>query len=221
MASKSKEPEHAGLYLVSPPLADAVSFALQLEAALDAGDVACVLADVANADPAGAKKIARTLAPIAQERGAALLITGDTRLVARSGADGAHLKGAGDAFIASIAEAAGDLKPDYIIGVSGLRTRHDCMSAGELEVDYILFDEPAKDGWIPPLDERLQRVSWWSEIFNLPCVAFAARLDEVEALAKAGADFVALGDAVWSDPRGPASAVRDAAAALRKVVRPA
>jgi thiamine-phosphate pyrophosphorylase len=93
------------------------------------------------------------------------------------------------------------------------------MSAGELDIDYLLFGEPAKDGWVAPLPERLERVEWWSGIFNVPCVAYAASLDEIAPLATAGADFVALGDAVWRDARGPASAMRDAAAALRQTTR--
>jgi thiamine-phosphate pyrophosphorylase len=61
-----------------------------------------------------------------------------------------------------------------------------------------MFGEPRRDGWTPPLDETVERVAWWAEIFETPCVAYAARLDDVATLAAAGADFVALGDAVWS-----------------------
>ena len=48
----------------------------------------------------------------------------------------------------------------------------------------------------------------------MPCVAYAATLDEVGLLAAAGADFVAIGGGIWDDPRGPAAAVADAAAKL-------
>ncbi len=58
--------------------------------------------------------------------------------------------------------------------------------------------------------------AWWAEIFNVPCVAFAATLDDVEGLALTGAEFVALGAAVWRDPRGPAAAVAEAQAALAR-----
>ena len=60
--------------------------------------------------------------------------------------------------------------------------------------------EPHRDGWTPPLTETTERVAWWAEIFETPCVAYAARLDDVATLAAAGADFVALGDALWSAP---------------------
>jgi thiamine-phosphate pyrophosphorylase len=55
----------------------------------------------------------------------------------------------------------------------------------------------------------LERVEWWAEVFEIPCVGFAANLDEVEALAQAGADFVAVGDLVWSDTRGVAAALTE------------
>ena len=218
MAKKSDPQQIAiGLYLMSPAFDDAASFAKQLESALGSADVACVLIDIATSG--AAKEIVQTLAPIAQARGAALLINGDTRMVARAGADGFHLRAASDKLQQAIEETIASLKPDYIIGVGGLRSRDDAMTAGEQDVDYLLFGEPSADGWVAPLAERVERISWWSEIFNVPCVAYAASLDEVAPLAMAGADFVALGAAVWSDPRGPDAAMRDAATALQGVVR--
>ena len=59
-------------------------------------------------------------------------------------------------------------------------------------------------------------MSWWAEVFEPPCVAYAANLDEVAALAAAGADFVAVADFVWNDPRGPAAAVGDSAQRLKQ-----
>ncbi len=58
------------------------------------------------------------------------------------------------------------------------------------------------------------RVSWWAEVFEIPCVGFAAALDEVAPLAAAGADFVAVGDCVFGDARGCAAALADAARRL-------
>jgi thiamine-phosphate pyrophosphorylase len=83
------------------------------------------------------------------------------------------------------------------------------MSAGEAGADYVMFGEPRPDGWTPPLAETLDRVGWWAEIFETPCVAFAATLDAVAPLAAVGADFVALGDAVWS-AHSPEAAVAEA-----------
>jgi thiamine-phosphate pyrophosphorylase len=65
-------------------------------------------------------------------------------------------------------------------------------------------------------DALAERVSWWTQLFNTPCVARAETLDDVAPLAKAGADFVLLDDAIWADKRGPAAAVAEALTHLRK-----
>ena len=193
-----KRPEPR-LYLFTPALTEAGGFPALLESVLCEVDVACVLAATSAPD------VLRALAPVAARHGAALLAT--TAELARSaGVDGAHTRGAGPELDAALR----DMKPDRIVGASGLRSRHDAMEAGERDIDYLMYGEPAPDGWIPPLEDTVERVSWWSEIFNIPCVAYAPRLDDVDALVAAGADFIALGAAVWDDPRGPVDAAREA-----------
>jgi thiamine-phosphate pyrophosphorylase len=88
------------------------------------------------------------------------------------------------------------------------------MVAGERGADYVMFGELEADGSRPSFNAILDRVAWWAELFEVPCVAYAATLDEVGPLAAAGADFVAIGGGIWDDPRGPAAAVIDAAAKL-------
>lgn len=201
------------LYLILPPLAETGDWPRALDAALGAGDVACVLAPLAARDEGSAKKIVKDLLAVAQRHDAALLIDAPS-LVARSGADGAHLRVSGDTLEKSLRAAVETLKPDRILGAGGLRAKHDAMVAGEFDVDYVSFGDPAPDGYTPPLDQIADRVAWWSEIFNIPCVAYASALADVATLAAAGADFVALRDAVWADARGPAAAVAEAQAML-------
>ncbi|MGI8526040.1 MAG: thiamine phosphate synthase [Pseudolabrys sp.] len=208
MASRPKqaEPRPAPrLYLLTPRLADTAAFAKELAAALAGADIAAVLLRLAEADERTLINYIKALAPIAQDNGAALLIDGHSELVARAGADGAHLSGL-DAFTAGL-EA---LKPDHIAGAGSLPSRHDVMTAAEGGADYILFGETAGRD----LDAVAERVAWAAEVFELPCAAFAARLDEIEPLVAAGADFVAL-DCVWSDPRGAAKAIAEAAKRAR------
>ncbi|HMN73206.1 MAG TPA: thiamine phosphate synthase [Rhodoblastus sp.] len=203
--ARDPEAPPARLYLITPPLEAASPFDRALAAALAAGDVACVLARFATTDPSQRKAILRTLTPLAQDHGAALLVDGDAQLAARAGADGAHVAGAGQA----LDEAIESLKPERIVGVGHLATRDECMEAGERDVDYLMFGGPADPA---TSDDILERTQWWAEIFNVPCVAFARSLDEVEALADAGAEFIALDAAVWDDARGPAAAVSEASA---------
>jgi thiamine-phosphate pyrophosphorylase len=194
------------LYLVSPEVADAAAFADTLAAALAGADVAAVLLRLVASDERSLINIAKKLAPLIQNAGAACLIAGYPDIVARVGADGAHLTGI-EAFTA--AQAA--LQPDRIAGCGGLATRHDAMLAAEAGADYVLFGEPDAAGHRPSFEAVADRVTWWAEIFEPPCVGFAAALAEVNALATAGSDFVAVGDCIFADGRGPAAALADAA----------
>jgi thiamine-phosphate pyrophosphorylase len=205
------EADKSRFYLLTPPLAEAdlMDFAALLGDVLSAGDVACVLTRIAPGGEGDAKKIITRLAEVAARAEAALLTDNDPRLAARAGADGAQIHGAGE----GLREALKSLKPERIVGAGLLRNRDDAMTAGEAGVDYVMFGEPRADGFTPPSDQTLERVTWWAEIFEPPCVGFAAQLGDIAPLAAAGADFIALGDAVWRADR-PAEALAQAQAAL-------
>ena len=97
-----------------------------------------------------------------------MLLDGNIELVARGGADGAHVTG-----IEALQEALPSLKPDRIAGVGGLVTRHDSMAAGEAGADYVLFGEPDAHGQRPSTEAIAERLNWWAELFEPPCVGFA------------------------------------------------
>lgn len=198
------------LYLVTPPVADAEGFASELAALLDDVSVAAVLLRLAAADERTLINRIKTIAPAVQNRDVALLLEGHPNLVARGGADGAHLEG-----LERYSEAAEALKPGRIAGCGGLSTRHDAMVAGERGADYVMFGD-AIEGRRPPFAAVVERVQWWTEIFEIPCVAMADNSDEVGALAAAGADFVAVGGSIWSDRAAAAAALAAAAARLTR-----
>jgi thiamine-phosphate pyrophosphorylase len=183
--------------------------AAALADALRAADVAAVLVSLPAADERSLINHVKALAPTVQGCGAALVLAGHAEIAAKAGADGAHL-----ADVDEFQAALEFLKPDRIAGCGGLATRHDAMLAAETGADYVMFGEPAFDGERPSFDAVLERVAWWAEVFEIPCVGFAASLDEVEPLVAAGADFVALGDWVFGGDRDPASTVAEAAARL-------
>jgi thiamine-phosphate pyrophosphorylase len=153
----------------------------------------------------------KALAPAIQAAGAAALLDGNVEMVARSGADGAHLTG-----IAALEEALPSLKPDRIAGVGGLTTRHDSMAAGEAGADYVLFGERDAKGQRPSIEAIAERLQWWAELFEPPCIGFAESPDEAREFAGAGADFVLVGDFIWADPRGPAAALSEAAQIIKQ-----
>ena len=215
MASRAKpsEPRRPAprLYLVTPQ--DPAGLAQRLAPALEAADVAAVLLRMPAADERTQINHAKALAPTVQAKGAALLLDGHADLAARVGADGAHLSG-----IEALTAALATLKPARIAGCGGLASRHDAMLAAEAGADYVMFGEPEASGQRPSFGAIVERVAWWAEVFEIPCVGFAGSLDEVEPLAAAGADFIALGDCVFADGRGDSAAVADAARRLAETV---
>jgi thiamine-phosphate pyrophosphorylase len=190
------------LYLAVPAGQD-VGPPEQLTDMLARAAVAAVLLRLPGGDPRTRIGRIKALAPAIQAAGAAVLLDGNADLVARGGADGAHLQD-----LEALQEALGSLKPERIAGVGGLTSRHDAMSAGEAGADYVLFGEP-QDGQRPPWDAVLERVAWWAEVFEVPCVGYAASPAEADELARAGADFVLAEDFIWSDSRGAAAALMD------------
>lgn len=198
------------LYLVTPVVDDPSVLLARLPAMLAAADVAAVLLRLAEADPRTLLARIKALAPVVQAAGAALLLDGHTDLVARGGADGAHLNG-----IDAMQEALPSLKPDRIAGVGGLVTRHDAMLAGE-SADYVLFGEPDAEGQRPSVEAIAERLQWWAELFEPPCVGYAATRDEAGEFAAAGADFILVGDCVWADQSDPASALSSVGDAIKQ-----
>ncbi len=203
-------PPRQRIYLITPPVGDPQAFARALAAALDAGDVAAVLLRLEHSDERTLVNRAKAIAAIVQPRDIALLLDCHPDIAIRAGADGAHLTG-----IEALTAALGALKPERIAGAGGLRSRHDGMLAAEAGADYVMFGEPDRSGNRPAFETVLERLNWWAELFQSPCVGYAASLEEVGPLAQAGADFIALGDWIWTD--APADLVAAAAAGLERV----
>jgi thiamine-phosphate pyrophosphorylase len=200
------------LYLVTPAMAEPAAVQAMLGAAVRGGDVAAVLLRLAAADERTLINRAKALAPLVQDQGAALLLDGLPDIVAHVGADGAHLSD-----ITAFEAALPTVKPARIAGCGGLQTRHDAMLAAEAGADYVMFGEPDQRQHRPSLDAVIERVSWWADLFEIPCVAFAGDIEEVAPLADAGAEFIALGDWIFDHPQGAALAVAEAASHLAPV----
>ncbi|TAL80411.1 MAG: thiamine phosphate synthase [Beijerinckiaceae bacterium] len=201
------------LYLITPKLAEAAAFDAAFEAALAAGDIACVLLRMQMQAGSDSKKLVARFAALARKHDTALLIE-DPQLAARCDADGVHVGEGGMGLEAAVAA----MKPDRIVGVGGLSSRHDAMLAGESGADYVMFGDLDAEEDSAAI---IERIAWWAEIFTLPCVAYAQTLADVAPLAAAGADFIALDDAVWEHPHGAAAAVQAAMLALASAHEPA
>jgi thiamine-phosphate pyrophosphorylase len=205
---------HCSLYLITPLLsaADADAFAAIFAEALEAAPIVCALVRLTPDSQANAEAVAAPFLRAATDAGCALLIENDARLAAQLGADGVHVAGVG----ADLAAAIKRLKPDRIVGAGSLRTRDEAMTAGEMGADYVMFGEPHGGARTIGLASLTERVAWWAEIFETPCVAYADTIEAAGELADAGADFVALGEAIWGSP-SPAAATREAQAMIAGV----
>ncbi len=192
------------LYLVTPVIEDASAFAGVLRDAIAAADVAAVLLRLKDAAERDLINRIKILAPVVQDKDAALLLDGHAEFAARAGADGAHLTGV-EAFAATVES----LKPARIAGCGGVSSRDDAMFAGERGADYVMFGEFKPEQRRPSLEAIVERLQWWSELFTIPCIGFAANPQEIPPLLAAGAEFIAVGDFIWDDPRGPAAALAE------------
>jgi thiamine-phosphate pyrophosphorylase len=197
------------LYLVSP-LDVTGGFADRLARALGAGPVAAFQLRIKGVDQHEAAKLAEPLQRICSDADVAFIVNDSIALAKRLGADGVHLgQGDGDP-----REARAELGPEAQIGVTCHDSRHLAMEAGEGGADYVAFGSffPTTTKIVEHRPEPVI-LSWWSALFEIPCVAIGGVTPEnAAALAKAGADFVAASHAVWGGDE--AAAVRAFADAL-------
>ncbi|MBO9623065.1 MAG: thiamine phosphate synthase [Sphingomonas sp.] len=182
------------LYLISP-LEVGGTFPDRLARALDAGPVAAFQFRVKDVDQHQAARLAEPLQRICAEREVAFIVNDSVSLAKRLGADGVHLgQDDGDA-----REARSILGPTVQIGVTCHDSRHLAMEAGEAGADYVAF------GAFYPTTTKETRhkpepaiLSWWTALFELPCVAIGGITPaNAKPLIDAGADFLAVSNAVW------------------------
>ena len=192
------------LYLITPANPDAASFGKTLMAVLNAATVSAVLVQRGTADEQAYAKLAREIINIGQGAGCAVLLENDAALAKRLGADGVHLgQDDGDP-----REARDALGPNAQIGVTCHDSRHLAMEAGEAGADYVAFG-----AFFPTTTKATQHtpdpsiLAWWGALFEIPSVAIGGITPANAApLIAAGADFLAVSNAVWGGDE--AAAVR-------------
>jgi thiamine-phosphate pyrophosphorylase len=204
--------EPCKLYLISPQHVES-PFPDRLKAALGGGQVAAFQLRVKEVDEHQLARLAEPLHRICADSGVAFIVNDSVSLTKRLGADGVHL-GQKDG---DVREARALLGPSAQVGVTCHDSRHLAMDAGEAGADYVAFG-----AFYPtttkPSDYRPQPaiLSWWSSIFEIPCVAIGGITpSNARPLVEAGADFLAVCQAVWSAD-DPAAAV----AAFDETLRP-
>jgi len=207
-----EQEDTAGLYVVAAAGTETGALAAVLEAARPA--TVLIAAKDGEALTAAA---ARPLVELVQGKDIAAMIEGDAQLARTLRADGVHLPWDKD-IEARYGEAREILGTRYIIGVDVGRSRHEAMVLAEAGADYIAFGIPSHvEDRETAAVRRLELIAWWSEIFEVPCVAFdVENIADAEALAAAGADFVAIAKSQALGADGYANLSRAIAAASSK-----
>ena len=203
--SAPKRTEPCKLYLISPQEVGG-GFPDRLRAALGGGSVAAFQLRVKDVDEHALARLAEPLQAICAEHDVAFIVNDSMRLAKRLGADGVHLGQSDD----DPREARELLGPAAQIGRTCHDSRHLAMEAGEAGCDYVAF------GAFYPTNTKPshyrpdpQLLAWWSAIAEIPSVAIGG-ITPVNAapLVAAGADFIAVCQAVWGGD-DPTSAVAD------------
>ncbi len=183
------------LYLISPQDVGG-SFPDRLKAALEPGLAAAFQLRVKAIEEHDLARLAEPLQAICAEAEVAFIVNDSISLAKRLGADGVHL-GQSDG---DIREARLELGPSAQVGRTCHDSRHLAMEAGEAGADYVAFG-----AFYPtttkPSDYRPDPsiLTWWSTLFEIPCVAIGGiTADNAKPLVEAGADFLAICQAVWS-----------------------
>ena len=164
--------------------------------------------DVAAQAADGVVALLAPLRTLCVSHATAFIVRDRPGLALEMGADGVHLgSGAGD-----VQATRAALGRERILGVSCGVSRDAAMVAGEQGADYVAFGDLGQR----PGPEVYELLRWWSDLFVLPCLAeVATTVDDCTRLAQAGADLVAVGEGVWTDPEGAAAAVRRLREALQ------
>jgi len=197
--------EPARLYLISPQEVGG-TFPDRLEAAIEPGVAKAFQLRVKDVDEHELARLAEPLQRICADAEVAFIVNDSMALAKRLGADGVHL-GQSDG---DVREARALLGPSAQIGKTCHDSRHLAMEAGEAGADYVAFGafyptttKPSNYRPAPAI------LTWWSSLFEIPCVAIGGITPEnAKPLVDAGADFIAVCQAVWGkeDPAAAAAA---------------
>jgi len=195
--------EPCRLYLISPQDVGG-DFADRLKAVAEVESVAAFQLRLKDLSEHEIARLADPLQRICADAGVTFIVNDSMTLAKRLGADGVHL-GQGDG---DIREARALLGPTAQIGVTCHDSRHLAMEAGEAGADYVAF------GAFYPTETKPSTyrpdpaiLSWWSSLFEIPCVAIGGvTVQNAKPLIDAGADFVAVCNAIWgaSNPQAAA-----------------
>jgi len=199
------------LYLITPPqIKDVDLFCLNLEAALSAAPVSCLQIRLKNEnneceDDFIILSLFNKIKPICDKYGTLIIINDNPYVAKKARADGVHL-GQKDADYSHAREILGH---EAIIGITCHNSKELAFKAVSSGADYVAFGAfySSETKYIKH-KANMEILEWWQEAMEIPCVAIGGiDISNVENIIKAGADFIALSNAIWSNSEDIASVV--------------
>jgi thiamine-phosphate pyrophosphorylase len=190
------------IYLITPPQPGLATFPDTLAGLLDRFDIACVRLAMAGREDDFARA-ADVLRPVCHARDVPLVVADHPRLVGPLGLDGVHL-GDGSRLVRTV---RGELGKDAIVGAHARGSRHDGMVAAEIGADYVSFGPLSPSSLGDGSTAPLELFEWWSEVIEVPVVAEGGLTPDLVTDLSGAADFIALGEELWSSADGPEAAL--------------
>lgn len=173
----------AEIFLIAPTDTTPDRLAQALKVALEQTEVAALLLPRGQLAENAYKALAKQIVPMAQAKGAAVLVEGEPGLVRLLGADGLHVPGG----IEAVKHALSALEPDLIVGAGNVNSRDDAMVKGEAGVDYILFGPLSG----PISAEMRDMAHWWAETMEIPSVLSDPEAG-IQSYEAEGCEFIGL-----------------------------
>ena len=204
------------IYLTLPKVINQ-SFLRPLQTVCEETPIACLM--LPQNQTAYDDEILDKIVHIAHNCDTACLLENDYQKALKFGMDGIHIIPEYDIYcnpeepelnetIEYYHKARECLGDDAIIGIS-CYDRHGAMTFGELGAQYIAFGKTGCDRDEYDLNHYLK---WWSELFEVPSVAWDINdLSQIEPLLSSGADFICLGDFIWSEGHDANSIIKSIA----------
>lgn len=195
------------IYLITPPaIADKAAFLRDLTAVYEAVPVAALQIRLKNTPLPELLPLSEAIRDLSFSKCVAVLMNDDVALAQKLGLDGVHL-GQSDM---KLKDARKILGSKAMIGITCHNSRHLAMEAAENGADYVAFGAffPTETKAVEHFAEP-EILSIWQETMETPCVAIGGiNAENAKTLADAGADFIAVSNAVWGHPLGPVAGAK-------------
>ncbi len=212
--SDTEIPNRCRLVLISFPSSNVAKSVAALSNALSGGDVASVILARGEYSEKDYQTFCEKAVPVVQAADAAAMVVDNSQVAGRAKADGIHITGS----IADVKDVVNAFSPRLIVGASSNASRDDALDKGELRPDYVFFGKLDGDTHPESHPKNIELGEWWASMIELPCIVMGGYLpDSVTAIAKSGAEFVALSAAIFGEGRVPSEQVAAANAFLDEV----